>query len=100
MMSAPIWDRMVAMSPMGHGATSTFVMYTADVMGFVFSIAVVLWKRFAAPQETQEILLSQFLLVLTGGSALAIVLIALAMGYFWRLAKRGRSGDRESLQLV
>lgn len=96
-MTTVVWDRMVAMSPMGHGATSTFVLYTADFMGFLFSIAVVLWQRFAAPQETEEILLNQFLFVLTGGSILSIVLILFAMAYFWR---RTQGNSDESLQMV
>lgn len=86
-LTLPIWDRMVAISPLSN-CTCTFVVFVADMWGYFVSIAMVLWKRFAAEDESLETVLEQFLFVLVAGSISIVILIGLAGLYFTRRRKR------------
>lgn len=89
----PIWDRIVAVSPMS-GATCTFIVFTADMMGYFVSTAMVFWRRFAAGEdETPEVVLSQFNFVLTGGGILSIGCIVLSALYFRARKQREEAGN-------
>lgn len=80
----PIWDRMVAISPM-KGLTCTFIIFISDMCGYIVSISMVIWKRFAASDDhSLDTVLAQFLHVLVGGSVLSITFTVLSAAYFWR----------------
>lgn len=93
----PIWDRMVAISPL-NDCTCTFIVFTADLFGYVVSIAMVFWKRFAAEDESLDTVLSQFLFVLVVGSFLILVLIGFAALYFASRQKREEMERDSALQ--
>lgn len=92
-----IWDRLVAVSPM-VGATCTFLIFTADMSGYVVSIVMVFWKRFAAGEEdTPETVLSQFIWVLTAGSSFTIV--AMVLSAVWFRSRRQREEAELALRV-
>lgn len=82
--SSAIWDRIVACSEMS-GATCTFLVFSADLVGYAFSIAVLLWKTFSAGESADDDeVLNQFIVVLYAGSLAMIVCLLGAFLYFRR----------------
>lgn len=85
--SSAIFDRIASCSEMS-GATCTFLVFSADMSGYVLSIAVILWKTFSAGEASDDDeVLNQFIIVLYAGSVAMIACLLSTLLYFKRRLK-------------
>jgi len=85
--NAMLFDRLIAAS--GQIGTAGFLIYLADASGYVGSVALLLAKTFASFQLDW---LSFFTTVIYAACAISGVLMALSIGYFWRIFTRRAPG--------
>eukprot|EP00929_Paragymnodinium_shiwhaense_P082796 TRINITY_DN43819_c0_g1_i1.p1 TRINITY_DN43819_c0_g1~~TRINITY_DN43819_c0_g1_i1.p1 ORF type:complete len:497 (+),score=56.36 TRINITY_DN43819_c0_g1_i1:74-1564(+) len=79
--SGAMFERLIASSSMGN-ATCTFLQFTADGSGYVFTIFVLLWKTFSSSAESSDAVLQQFTAVLWIFTLLQVACLVGAFLYF------------------
>lgn len=85
--NAMLFDRLIAVS--GRVATAGFLIYVADASGYLGSVALLLWRNFAAVNLAW---LPFFILSAYATSALGLLCVGMAAAYF---AGRNRGGRAE-----
>lgn len=81
MSGSPVYDRLVSASYL-NGATSSFLIFFGDVFGYTGTIALMLWKTFAARGSQTQSILRQFYFAQASLSSVSIVCLLLAIWYF------------------
>ena len=91
--NAMLFDRMLAATQ--RVGTAGFLIYVADASGYVGSVALLLYRTFAAPQLNWL----QFFIGSAYAAAVASLLLTLASGFYFARKLASERGDRAKVQI-